>query len=214
MTGTKSGDKPSFMRATYTQEACITCLRAGDRNAFQQLYLRYHRVLLGLITSIVKEPMEAEDLLHDTYTKVWQRLDSYDPGRGSLVNWMLTIARHSALDSLRRHKGRPLTPYTELTILPISTHYWPLIETIAVEQLARSVLSPRYWQVVELAYWQGYTHQEIADRLALPLGTVKTRLRQAMGQLRPYFKEAQKTDVANGRRKTGGISSCHDPVVG
>jgi RNA polymerase sigma-70 factor (ECF subfamily) len=183
------------MITQYSQESFVSCLRQGDRKAFQQLYNRYYKVLLSVITPIVKDPEEAEDVLHDTYTKVWQRSHSYDPQRGSLYNWILNIARNSAFDAIRRRKGIELTPYTEISVLPMSTIYWPVIETIEVERLVRQVLSPRHWQVVELAYWHGYTHQEIADQLALPLGTVKTRLHQSICQLRPFFNLTSKNRI-------------------
>ena len=175
------------MITLYSQESFVSCLRQGDKKAFQRFYKRYYRVLLSVITPIVKDPAEAEDVLHDTYIKVWQRSHSYDPQRGSLYNWMLNIARNSALDAIRRRRGVELSSYTEIDVLPMSTIYWPVIETIEVERLVRQVLKPHHWQVVELAYWYGYTHQEIADRLALPLGTVKTRLHHSICQLRPFF---------------------------
>lgn len=181
------------MSKHYPQEIFVSCLHQGDNKAFQQLYNRYYRLLLSVITPIVKDTAEAEDVLHDTYIKVWQRFHLYDPGRGSLVTWILKIARNSALDAIRRRKGGELTLYSELAVQPLSTIYWPVIETIEVERLARQVLKPHHWQVIELAYWYGYTHQEIADHLALPIGTVKTRLHQSISQLRPFFSEAPKT---------------------
>ena len=171
----------------YTPETLVFRVRQGDQQAFQQLYENYHTALLGVITQIVKDPLEAQDLLQDTYLKVWQRFHYYDSQQGGLFNWLLSIARNTALDALRRGKCVQFISLVELDTLPVAMSYQPVTDIIGVEHLVRQLLLPHQWQVIDLAYWQGHTYREIADQLALPLGTVKSRVRQSLIRLRPYF---------------------------
>lgn len=173
--------------AHHREVTLVFQLQQRDRRAFQQLYVNYHSALLGTINSIVKDPIEAEDLLQDTYVKVWQRFQRYDPAQSGLFHWLFNIARNTALDSLRRRKTSPITLNPELIDLPMTPSYLPRTDIIGIEHLVRQVLQPQQWQVINLAYWHGYTFSEIADDLCLPLGTVKTRIRQALIQLRPLF---------------------------
>lgn len=173
--------------AHHSEERLVVQLRQGDRKAFQQLYLNYYPALLGTISHIVRDPVEAEDLLQDTYLKVWQRFQRYDPKQSGLFNWLFNIARNTALDSLRRRKTTPVTLFPESIDLPMTPGYLPPTDIIGVEHLVQQVLQPQQWQVINLAYWYGYTCPEIADQLALPLGTVKTRIRQSLIRLRPLF---------------------------
>ena len=180
------------MAIPYDEKALIVGLRHRDKQAFEQLHNRFHSALLGVINHLVKDPLEAEDLLQDTFVKAWLHFDQYNPERGRLFSWLVTIARNKALDCLRRHHGIGLTPLTEVDTPPMTMSYWPNTDIIELEGLVRQRLQPQHWQIVELAYWYGYTHQEIAQQLALPLGTVKTRIRQSLLQLRPLFGEVAK----------------------
>ena len=175
------------MTTRLASETLIAHLRGGDERAFQHLYEHYHTALLGVITQMVKDPIEAQDLLQDTYAKSWQRFHSYNPQQGGLFNWLLTIARNTALDALRRGKCVQFTSLTALDTLPVTMSYQPVTDTIGIEHLVRQLLLPHQWQVIDLAYWQGYTYREIANQLVLPLGTVKSRVRQALIRLRPHF---------------------------
>lgn len=175
------------MTTRLASETLTAPLRGGDERAFQHLYGQYRTALLGVITQIVKDPTEAQDLLQDTYVKSWQRFHYYDPQQGGLFNWLLTIARNTALDALRRGKGVQFTSLTALDTLPVTMSHWPATDIIGVEHLVRQLLLPHQWQVIDLAYWQGYTYREIANQLVLPLGTVKSRVRQALIRLRPHF---------------------------
>ncbi len=178
-----------------SEKTFVFSLRLGDKQAFEQLYCRYCRALSGVINGIIKDPVEAQDLLHDTYLKAWQRFGSYDPQRGGVFNWLLNIARNTALDAIRRRKLVYVTAYPETDRLPTTMSGWPVTDTIDVERIVRQRLKPQQWQVIELAYWYGYTRQEIADQLALPVGTVKTRIHQSLIRLRPLF------DIASEKKR-------------
>ena len=176
-----------FMTTRYTPETLLFHLRQGDPQAFEQLYVNYRTALLGTIVQLVKDPVEAEDLLQDTYLKVWLRFHQYDAQQGGLFHWLFNIARNTARDALRRRKCVAFRPNQESDAHAPAMTYLPLTDPIGLEPLVRQLLLPQQWQVIHLAYWMGYTHTQIADHLVMPLGTVKTRVNQSLIRLRPYF---------------------------
>ncbi len=190
-----------LMTTRCTEEILVLQLHQGNKEAFQHLYISYRRALLGVITTIVGHSGEAEDLLQDTYVKVWQRFRYYDAGQGGLFNWMFNIARNTAIDAVRRRKSVQFTSYTELDIFPEIVSYPLTTDAIGVEHLVKQVLLPQQWQIINLAYWHGYTHSEIADKLVLPLGTVKSRVRQSLIRLRPLFNCSKQRGVKQSLRR-------------
>ncbi len=160
----------------------------GDEWAFLALYDRHVGRVHGLTLRILGDPMLAEEATQDTFLKLWSRARFYLSERGSLLLWLLTIARRTALDRLRLETRRPT-----LSDSKDPTEAWRTIpngEGLPDENRWRSVrfaleaLSPEHRQVIELAYYQGLSQSEIAEVLGWPLGTVKTRLRAAMERLR------------------------------
>ena len=165
----------------------------GDEQAFLALYDRYVNRVYGLTLHILGNPQLAEEVTQDTFLKLWSRARQYLSERGSFLPWLLTIARRVALDRIRLEARRPsLTdsndPETIWQNLPDS-------ETTTEEARWRSMyfavqsLHPDQRKVIELAYYQGMSQSEIADVLGWPLGTVKTRLRAAMENLRDTWNE-------------------------
>ena len=160
----------------------------GNEKAFLTLYDRYSSRVHALTLHILHDPMMAEEATQDTFLKLWNRAHSYLPERGSLLPWLLTIARRVALDRLRLEARRPL-----LSDADDPDEAWQSIpdgNTLSEEHRWRSLyfavqsLSSEHRQVIDLAYYQGLSQSEIAETLGWPLGTVKTRLRAAMQQLR------------------------------
>lgn len=160
----------------------------GDERAFLTLYDRYAARVYALMLRILSDPMLAEEATQDTFLKLWSRARLYLQERGSLLLWLLTIARRTALDRLRLEARRPMLsdsndPEEAWQLLPDSS-------TMPEEARWRSLyfavqsLQPEHRQVIELAYYQGMSQSEIAEVLGWPLGTVKTRLRAAMEHLR------------------------------
>ncbi|GAB4024732.1 RNA polymerase sigma factor [Spirosoma koreense] len=182
------------MSVHLTEERLVLALRQGDSKAFQQLYTRYNQALFVSIIQLIKDPAEAEDLLQDAYVKAWQRFSSYDSQQGSLYTWLYNIARHTALDALRKRKLalQPLSPEAEAVSILTDVEQDPT----DFHTLVRQQLPATYWQVLDLAYWQGYTQKEIAVRLGLALGTVKTRHRQSLISLRPLFRIQPASELA------------------
>ena len=160
----------------------------GNEKAFLALYDRYAGRIHALTLRILNDPMLAEEATQDTFLKLWSRAHSFSAERGSLILWLLTIARHVALDRLRLEARRPT-----LSDSSDPEEAWQNIpdgNSLTEEHRWRSLyfavqsLSTEHRQVIELAYYQGLSQSEIAETLGWPLGTVKTRLRAAMEQLR------------------------------
>jgi RNA polymerase sigma-70 factor, ECF subfamily len=160
----------------------------GDESAFLTLYDCYVSRVYALTVRILSDPMLAEEATQDTFLKLWSRAHLYLAERGSLLLWLLTIARRTALDRLRLEARRPT-----LSDSNDPADAWqtiPNAESLSEEHRWRSLyfavqaLSPEHRQLIELAYYHGLSQSEIAEVLGLPLGTVKSRLRAAMERLR------------------------------
>ncbi len=167
---------------------------AGDDQAFLQLYEQYVDPLHDFVLRILQDPMLAEEVIQDTFLKLWNRAGQYITDRGSVQAWLLAIARHSALDCLRREARHPLLPANNQS----SEGPWqdiPDASSLTDETRWRSLhfavqsLSGEQRRVIDLAYFQGLSQSEISETLGWPLGTVKTRLRSAMEQLRLAWAE-------------------------
>ena len=166
----------------------------GDEGAFLTLYDRYVARVHALMLRILNDTMLAEEATQDTFLKLWSRARLYLQDRGSLLLWLLTIARRTALDRLRLEARRPML--SDANDPEETWDFLPDFETTQEESRWRSLyfavqsLSSEYRQVIDLAYYQGMSQSEIAEVLGWPLGTVKTRLRAAMEQLRTVWNES------------------------
>jgi RNA polymerase sigma-70 factor (ECF subfamily) len=165
----------------------------GDERAFLSLYDRYASRVYALTLRILGDTMLAEEATQDTFLKLWSRARQFNPHKGSLVPWLLTIAHRTALDRLRLENRRPPAsnpqePDQTWAILPDET-------TLNGEARWRSLhfavqtLPEEQRQVIDLAYYKGMSQSEIAEVLGWPLGTVKTRVRAAMQALRQHWLE-------------------------
>jgi RNA polymerase sigma-70 factor (ECF subfamily) len=168
-------------------------LRARDARALAELYDALAPWVLGLAFRILRDDDEAEEVVADTFTLVWNRVDRHDPKRGALVPWVLSIARHRALDVLRRRRRwwrraerwgawhAAEQERVEATGAPeAGIPGWPVHREV---HRALAALPEEQRRVVGLAYFEGLSHAEIARRLGQPLGTVKTRIRTAQARL-------------------------------
>jgi len=160
----------------------------GDESAFLALYDRHASHVHALTLRILSDSMLAEEATQDTFLKLWSRAGQYLAERGPFIVWLLTIARRTALDRLRLESRRPT-----LSTADDPDGIWEFIpdaKTTSEESRWRSLylavqsLTPDHRQVIELAYYQGLSQSEIAEVVGWPLGTVKTRLRAAMDELR------------------------------
>ncbi len=174
---------------TYNEQELITALKAGDDQAFSHLYDHYSGSLYSIILQIVKDPETAGDVLQEVFVNIWRKIASYDPLRGRLFTWMLNISRNASIDMLRSknyqnsRKNQEITDtvYRKGPVTQTDTDHIGLSKFLGKLQPGQRVL-------IELAYFKGYTHEEIAEIEEIPLGTVKTRIRNALLHLREYLK--------------------------
>lgn len=176
----------------YTEEELVALLRSKSQEAFSYLYKAYGDVLFGVVCKVIPDEGIAEDALQEAFVKIWTHIDSYDAAKGRIYTWMLNIARNTAIDKLRskgeimRGKIRGDEDSVNTVNAAFTATAQQSTDTIGVRE-AVAGLEPRYSQIVQLAYFQGFTLDEISKTLAVPLGTVKTRMRHALQSLRKHF---------------------------
>lgn len=180
-------------KQTYTQDELILLLRDRDQKAFSYLYENYSRALFGVIQSVVNNQEEAEDVLQKAFLKIWNGFSSYDESKGRLYTWMLNIARNMAIDSTRskHEKIKSKIQSTSENVYQFENNFSvdeTSSDTIGVKALV-SELKEEHKTIIDLAYFEGYTQEEISKKLNLPLGTVKTKVRQALLKLRELTKK-------------------------
>ncbi len=166
-------------------------VRRGDQEAFAQLYDNYSAALYGIILKVVKQEARAEEVLQDAFLKIWKNIGSYDAAKGRPFTWMLNIARNAAIDMVRTADYRSSTSVQGLDKHVYRTGSDDMrqeMEHIGMDRVIQGMPADQR-EVIDLAYYQGYTQQEIAERTGLPLGTVKSRTRSALSFLRVALKE-------------------------
>ncbi|MEO0971540.1 MAG: sigma-70 family RNA polymerase sigma factor [Pseudomonadota bacterium] len=163
--------------------ALIEGVREGDQTAFGELYDRTAALLYGTLRHMLESPAEAEDVLQDVYVSVWLKAGDYTVERGRVLTWLRSIARYRAIDVIRqRRRERPLVD-NELERLGDATEPMPSGDERKLA-LCLGELSLDQRNSIQLAYQRGCTHQEVAATLAMPLGTVKSWIRRALGALK------------------------------
>lgn len=179
-------------KQTYHQDELIILIRARNQKAFAYLYDNYSQALFGVIDSIINNQEESEDVLQNTFLKIWNNFDSYDASKGRLYTWMLNIARNLAIDSTRSKHEKIKNKIQEATdfVYHKNNLYTEDMahETIGLKRMVDS-LKENQREIIDLSYYQGYTQEEISKKLNIPLGTVKTNVRQALLKLRSFVKE-------------------------
>jgi RNA polymerase sigma-70 factor (ECF subfamily) len=163
-------------------------LKTGDRKALAELYDNYSAALYGIISRIVIVDEVAEDVLQECFIKAWKHIDQYDPSKGRLFTWLVNIARNSSIDyqrSTQRRKDR-CQEKIEDNLHNLEPVHQPNHDRIGLAALV-SLLDCKYSVLIELVYFRGFTHNEVAELLKLPVGTVKTRVRKAVLLLRHMF---------------------------
>lgn len=171
---------------------------AGDEAAFAQLYDRFSPGLYSLVFKMVRDEREAEDVLQDGFSHIWRRASTYDPARSSAFTWAVMVLRNKAIDRLRVRQR------LERTVEKVTAefrHFPDADEAAALEPLMReqralvrsalTQISNEQREAVELAFFGGLTHEEIAEKLGTPLGTIKARIRRGLFRLRDVLKEEE-----------------------
>lgn len=170
-----------------TEKELVASLKSRDQQAFGYLYDNYAPALYGVIIKVLNDEETAKDLLQEVFVKIWRGIETYDPSRGRLYTWMLNIARNAAIDMLRSsgfNKEKQIGPISDTVYTStgqLSTHI--PTDHFGLKKIVEG-LKEEYKVIIDLAYFKGYTQEEIAKTLGIPIGTVKTRARNALIQLK------------------------------
>ena len=161
----------------------------GDHDALAEVYDRHARLLYSLALRIVGRQPDAEDVLQEVFTQVWRQAARYDTSRGTVAGWLVMLTRSRALDRLRRERGAPTTDIEWASVDVVDPGTTVDLQLVTAEQAARVRVAlealPEAQRVpLELGYFEGLSQSAIAARLGVPLGTIKTRMRQALLRLR------------------------------
>ena len=173
----------------YSETELITLLKQRTQQSFSYLYDNYSSALYTVIASVLQDKELANDVLQEVFIKIWKQIDQYNPDKGRLFTWMVNISRNASIDTLRSKSYNIQKQNRELTENVYHSAGTTSMETdkIGLRKIIMR-LKEDHKVLVELAYFQGYTQDEISKLLNIPLGTVKTRLRSALIQLREVIK--------------------------
>ena len=182
----------------------LAAIAAGDERAFQKLYHATSPHLFALLLRILRTPESAEDALQDVFVKIWQKARTYDARRGAPLSWLMSVARYRALDLIRRRDPEtslPDAPELQASVLEDEHNAGPqanseTLQSLAVLSRCLQALRPDQQQGLMLAYYEGLTHSEMAARLNMPLGSVKSLVRRSLISLRMCLAENEPIDLA------------------
>jgi len=167
----------------------VAAIRSGDQSAMVALYDRYSSIVYSVALRVLADTGAAEDILQDVFLQLWRNPGSFDSSRGSLGAWLAVIARNRAIDALR--KRRPESDVEDVVLSVEPDLAGEADRTRAAEKVRRALGSMPAAQraALEMAYFEGLTHTEIAAKTGEPLGTIKTRIRAGLTALRKAFQE-------------------------
>jgi len=169
------------------EEALLARTGRRDAEAFERLFDRYSAAVYSLALKMLRDPQAAEEITQEVFIAIWRGAGDFDPQRGSARAWILSLAHHKSVDAVRRHRLRVTEPIAETITADadadVAGEAMRGVESARIRK-ALETLSDGQREAIVFAYYGGYTQQEIAERLRLPLGTVKTRIRDGMLRLR------------------------------
>jgi RNA polymerase sigma factor (sigma-70 family) len=174
------------------EEELVQRLKAKDKMAFEYFYDNYSPAFYSILLKIVDSRELAEDTLQESFVKIWTNIASYDEKKGRLFTWALNVSRNTALDKLKSKHLKYQIHNLEKSVHIVDAHInaKQKIEHIGLRETVDN-LKQEHRELIELAYYGGYTQEEIAKELNLPLGTVKTKMRNAIVELRTIFKPGE-----------------------
>ena len=170
----------------------IKMLADRETGSLEILYDNYSAAMYGVIHRIVKNDEIAEDLLQEVFLKMWNNFPQYDPAKGRLFTWMINISRNLAIDKVRskdftnQYKNQPIEKTVSFENMLTTASYNP--ETIGLKEIVKK-MDPEYRIIIDLLFFEGYSQSEAAEKLNIPLGTVKTRSRAALQKLKAIFQD-------------------------
>jgi RNA polymerase sigma factor (sigma-70 family) len=186
--------KINAIKTTYSEEELIVLLKGKNENGFHYLYDHYSGALYGIILRIVQSKEYTEEIIQDVFVKIWNSIHQYDASKGRFYTWMINIARNTAIDYLKskafqnelKNQSLPDFVYNtaELSTTNNSSDYIGFNNVLEGLEVDKQ-------ELINLAYYQGYTQHEISEKLKIPLGTVKTKMRNALIKLKDLLKDYQ-----------------------
>ena len=174
-----------------TQEELLPLILKKDDRAFSHVYDMYSKSLFAIISNLIKDREEAEDVLQEVFVKIWKNVDSYNESKGRFYTWILNIARNTSIDKLRskgfNNTQKNLSSDNFVHLLDDSNKLTNKIDTIGIQEFVKK-LKPKCIQIIDLLFFKGYTQQEASEELEIPLGTVKTQNRNCINDLRNFLQ--------------------------
>lgn len=174
-----------------SEQEIISLLLRQDEKGFNYLYDHYAAAIYGVITRVVNEKEYADEIIQDVFVKIWKNIKQFDPEKGRLYTWMINLARNTAIDYIRskgfqnEQKNQSIPESVNDSEQYATTSN---VDYIGMKEVLLQ-LKQEWRELIELAYYKGYTQQEIAERLDIPIGTVKTRTRNALIELKSLLKD-------------------------
>ncbi len=180
----------SKRKTIIAEDALVALLQSKDQRGFSILYDNYSSALYGVILKIVRSEDIAADVMQDSFVKIWKNIEGYNRSKGTLFTWILNVARNTAIDRIRsqefQNSQRNQDIDSSINFIDNQESSQFDVDAIGLKKVVEH-LRPEHQQMIELLYFKGYTQAEVADEFGIPLGTVKTRVKAAIVQLRQYF---------------------------
>jgi RNA polymerase sigma-70 factor, ECF subfamily len=180
----KIGVPGADTNAIPTDLALVTAIRSGEQSAMAALYDRYSPIVYSVALRVLQDTGAAEDVLQDIFMQLWRNPGAFDASRGNMGAWLSVIARHRAIDALRRR--RPENDIEDVVVSVETDFAGDADRSRAMDKVrgALGTMPPPQRSALEMAYFEGLTHSEIAEKTGEPLGTIKTRIRAGLLSLR------------------------------
>jgi RNA polymerase sigma-70 factor, ECF subfamily len=188
-------DRPVF--SATPDEQLLSLIASRSEAAFEAFYDRHSTVVYSMARKILKTQSDAEEVMQDVFVRVWNKASDFDASRGTVLAWLMTIAHHTAVDVYRRNQNRPTIELDDnaLNIASQNTSgHGANASDLVLDQMvaakALEMLEVTDRMVIEALYFEGLSQSQLAARIGLPLGTLKSRARSALQRLRAHFEEA------------------------
>lgn len=178
--------------ATYTEQELVTRLQQKDQQAFSYLYDNYAAALNAVVYRMVEDKELSEDILQEAFVKIWNNFTSYDKTKGRLFTWMLNLTRNLTIDTLRskgyKKQSKIFGDENSVSNLQDNNSGIEKFDTLGLKKQL-STLKADQRLIIDMAYFNGFTQDEISKELGIPLGTVKTKMRTAILELRKFIQQ-------------------------
>ena len=169
----------------------VQMMQNGDKQFLDLLYKEYGGIMYKITIGITKSQEAAEDVLQESLVKIWKNAKKFDPSKAKLLTWVVQIAKNTALDLVKSKANRNAQSTDTMSDKPVVAAYGVATQNedhIGLHEVIREKLDERDQRILNMLYFEGYTQKEVAEQLDMPIGSVKTRIRMTVNQLRTYLK--------------------------